>query len=134
MKLATPAVAIKLAGTMAVNCVELANVVTSGEPFHTTTAPETKPVPCTVSVNAGPPAVTPPGEQPVYVGAGAPAIVNVTGPERYPPGLTTVMAAVPVLAIKVAGTVAVNCIELTNAVARAEPFHCTVLPETKLVP
>ena len=91
-------------------------------------------VPCTVNVKAGPPAVTPPGEQPVSVGAGAVVIVNVAGPERYPPGLTTVMLAVPALAIKLAGTVAVNCVELTNAVARAEPFHCTALPETKALP
>jgi hypothetical protein len=55
--LALPAVAIRLAGTAAVNRVALVNVVASGEPFHCTVSLETKPVPVTVSVMAGPPAV-----------------------------------------------------------------------------
>ena len=60
--------------------------------------------------------------------------VKVAGPERYPPGLATVTAAVPVVAIKLAGTAAVNCVALTNVVVSAEPFHCTTLPETKALP
>ena len=55
--LALPAAAIRFAGTVALNCVALMDVVASGEPFHCTVAPETKPVPVTVNVKAAPPAV-----------------------------------------------------------------------------
>ena len=104
-----------------------------GEPFHCASAPELKPVPLMVSQKLGPPAVTVVGEQFVITGT-AVVMVKVACPERYPPGLTTVMVAVPVLAIKLAGTVAVNCVELTSTVVRAEPFHCTWLPATKALP
>src|ERR1700681_3858745 len=53
-----PAVAIRLAGTAALNCVALIIVVARGDPFHCTVEPERNPVPVTVSVKAGPPAVT----------------------------------------------------------------------------
>ena len=47
-----PAPVIALAGTDAVSCVALTNFVVSGELFHTTVAPEVKPVPLTVRVKA----------------------------------------------------------------------------------
>src|ERR1700693_3608518 len=53
---ATPAEARSLAGTAAVNCVALTNVVESAAPFHCTTEPETKPEPFTVNVSAPAPA------------------------------------------------------------------------------
>ena len=55
---AVPEVAIRLAGTEAVSCVALTNVVVSGVPFQSTTAVEANPLPFTVNVNPGPPAVT----------------------------------------------------------------------------
>src|SRR5438093_12620278 len=55
---AVPATAIFAAGTVAVSCELLTNVVASGVPFQLTVAPETKPVPLTVSVKSGPPGAT----------------------------------------------------------------------------
>jgi hypothetical protein len=67
---------------------------------------------------------------------GVAAIVNVCAFEVPPPGpgFTTVMDAVPAVATSEAGTVAVSCVDETDVVVRAEPFHCTVAPETKLLP
>jgi len=45
-----------------------------------------------------------------------------------------VIEAVPAVAMRAAGTVAVSCVEETNVVASAVPLHLTVEPETKLVP
>ena len=55
---AVPAVAMFAAGTVAVSCELLTKVVVSGMPFQLTVAPETKPVPLTVSVKSGPPGAT----------------------------------------------------------------------------
>src|SRR3982074_1567713 len=55
--LAVPGEAILAAGTVAVNCPVLTNVVVKAVPFHWIDAPFTKLPPFTVSVNAGPPAV-----------------------------------------------------------------------------
>ena len=53
-----------------------------------------------------------------------------------PPGVgfTTVIAAVPELAMSAAVIAAVNCVALTNVVVRALPFHCAVDPLIKFVP
>ncbi len=51
-----------------------------------------------------------------------------------PQGLTTVTEAVPAPAMREAGTVAVSCVEETNAVVSPVPFQFTVEVETKLVP
>ena len=59
-----------------------------------TVAPEKKPVPFTVNVNAGPPAVTVAGEMLVISGTGA-VIVNVTELEAGPDGLAKVICADP---------------------------------------
>jgi hypothetical protein len=40
----------RVLGTEAVNCVALTNVVASGDPFHSTTAPLAKPLPFTCNV------------------------------------------------------------------------------------
>ncbi len=69
--LALPAAAIRLAGTAALNCVALANVVANGDPFHCTVEPERKPVPVTVSVKAGPPAVAELGARVAMVPTGS---------------------------------------------------------------
>jgi hypothetical protein len=59
---------IRLAGTEAVNCVELTYVVASGDAFQSTAAPDPNAVPFTVNVNAPPPAVTGEGLTDVIVG------------------------------------------------------------------
>jgi hypothetical protein len=64
------------------------------------------------------------------------AIVNVTALDVPPPGLgfTTVIEAVPGVAIRAAVTVAVSCVEDLEIMARAVPFQLTVEVETKFVP
>jgi hypothetical protein len=129
---AVPAVAIRLAGAPAVNWVALPKVVLSAAPFHCTTAPETKPVPLTVSVNAAPPAAAVFGFSDVIVGGGA-VMVKDAPFETVPPE-ETVTVAVPAAAIKLAGTAAVNCVALPKVVVRVAPFHRTTAPEAKPVP
>jgi hypothetical protein len=62
------------------------------------------------------------------------AIVNVTALDVAPHGFVTVIDAVPAVAIREAGTVAVSCVDETNVVASAVAFHFTVEVETKFVP
>jgi hypothetical protein len=64
---------------------------------------------------------------------GVAAIVNVTAPD-VAPQLTTVTDAVPAVAIREAGTVAVSCVDETNVVASAVAFHFTVEVAAKFVP
>jgi hypothetical protein len=66
--------------------------------------------------------------------AGVAAIVNVCAFEVPPHGVTTVIEAVPAVAMRAAGTVAVSCVAETNVVVSGLPFQFTVEPETKLVP
>src|SRR5688572_1340754 len=68
---AVPALAISAAEIAAVTRVEETKVVAFAAPFHFTAAPDTKPVPFTVSVNAADPAVTEVGESVVKVGGEA---------------------------------------------------------------
>ena len=49
-------------------------------------------------------------------------------------GLVTVTAGVPVEAMLAAGMAAVNCVELTNVVAGADPPKLIIEPATKFVP
>jgi hypothetical protein len=62
------------------------------------------------------------------------AIVNVIPVDVPPQGFTTVIEAVPAVAIREAGTVAVSFVEETYVVASAVPFQSTVEVETKFVP
>ena len=64
---------------------------------------------------------------------GVAAIVNVVAPD-VAPQLTTVTEAVPAVAMRGAGTVAVSRVDETNVVANAVPFHFTVEVEPKFVP
>src|SRR4029450_12731946 len=59
---ALPAAPMSLAGIAAVVCCLLTKVVVRAAPFHRTTAPETKLLPFTVKVNAGPPTAAALGE------------------------------------------------------------------------
>jgi hypothetical protein len=132
---AVPAVAMSLAGTVAVNSVALTYFVASPVPFHFTVEVETKFVPATVRVNAAPPAVALEGESEVGVGDGL-LMVKVSPLDVPPPGVgfTTVTDAVPAVAMSLAGTEAVNFVALPYVVVSPVPFHSTVEVETKFVP
>ena len=67
---AVPTEAISVAGTAAVSCVALTNVVVRFAPFHCTVALLSKLLPFTVSVNAGPPAIAEFGASVVSVATG----------------------------------------------------------------
>jgi hypothetical protein len=74
---AVPGLAMRMAGTVAVTCVEETNDVVSGEPFQFTVEVETKFVPFTVNVNCGPPGVTQVGSIELIVGLAPMVITNV---------------------------------------------------------
>jgi hypothetical protein len=128
---AVPGLAMRVADTVAVSCVEETNVVVSAVPFQFTIEVEMKFVPLTVNVNCGSPAAAQVGSSEVM--AGVALIVNVFVPDvaAHP---DTVMEAVPGVAMSEAGTVAVSRVEETNVVASGLPSQFTVEPETKLVP
>jgi len=67
---------------------------------------------------------------------GVAAIVIVFAVDVPPPGpgFTTVIDAVPAVATREAGTVAVSWMDETNVVVSAVPFQFTVEVETKFVP
>jgi hypothetical protein len=60
--------------------------------------------------------------------------VNGTELDAAAPGLTTVIVPVPAAAMRLAGTAAVTCVVLTNAVVSAVELHRTTDPLTKLLP
>jgi hypothetical protein len=85
---AVPTLAIKLASTGAVNWFALTTLVASAVWFQCTTVPEPNPLPFTVNVNAGPPAVAAFGLMLVMAGPGA--TVNVTAFEVTGPDTTVI--------------------------------------------
>src|SRR5204863_8067784 len=97
-----------------------------------TVVPLTRFVPFTVKVYSAPAAVAEFGLWLARRSADL-LIVNVAGPD-VPPAVVTVTLAVPALAIRLAGTVAVTCTPLTYVVVSAVAPHCTVAPLTKFVP
>ena len=107
---------------LAVNWVLDTNVVGRVVPYQNTVDAPTKPVPFTVRVKAGPPAVADAGLKLVMVGRGL-LIVNVTVFEMPPPGalLSTVTPAVPPVAMSAALMLAVNWVLDTYVVARFDP-------------
>ena len=82
---AVPTDAISVAGTAAVNCVALPNVVTRFAPFHCTIAVFRKLLPFTVNVNAGPPAIAEFGLSEARAGT-AVVISNISVFDVPPPG------------------------------------------------
>jgi len=62
--------------------------------------------------------------------AGVLAIVKVIAFDVPPHGVRTVIEAVPAVAMRAAGIVAVSCVAETKAVARGLPFQFTVEPDT----
>ncbi|MGA2723439.1 MAG: hypothetical protein ABSG79_13635 [Bryobacteraceae bacterium] len=129
--LTVPAEAIRPASTDAVNCVALTNVVGSVVPLHCTTAPETNPLPFTVSVKAAPPAGATFGLRLVIDGG---ALIVKGAPVDVTPPLVTVIVAVPAEAIRLLVTVAVNWVTLKNVVTSTVPFHCTTAPAANPLP
>jgi hypothetical protein len=102
------AAAIRLAGTRAVNCVELMNVLGNSVDPHHKVQFEVKFVPFTVSVKALPPTYALAGLRLVIVGAGGLTVKAALW--LAPLTLLTVMLAVPAVAIKLAGTAAITCV------------------------
>src|SRR5260370_4777626 len=129
---AAPGLAIRLAGTLAVTCVALTNVVVSAVAFHCTLVPLMQFVPLTVRVNPAPPAGTEFGLRLLIVGGGG--LMAKTAGADVPPLVVTVIFAAPGLAIRLAGTLAVTCVALTNVVVSAVAFHCTLVPLMQFVP
>lgn len=103
----------KLAGTRAVKSVELTKSLAKGVPFHCTVAPELKFEPETNRVNAPLPEIAAGGESNVSTGGDAGTMVKTMALLGGAPGLTIVILAVPGDAMSEAGTLAVNCEELT---------------------
>src|SRR5262249_14160174 len=135
----SPVLATSPARIDALNCVALMKVVERLLPLSRTVAPLTKLVPITNRLNPGEPAPTPGGESAVIPGTGlAPGgvIVKFCVALVPPPGagVTTVTCAVPWLATRFAGTCAVNCVALPNAVCNSVPFHRTFEVTAKLEP
>jgi hypothetical protein len=128
-----PRLAIRLAGTVAVNCVALTTLVLRAVLPQFTTAPETKFAPFTVSVNCGPPAEAVAGDRLAMVGTPAALTVKLVPPEA-PAGSDTVIAVEPVPVIRLAGTFAVSSVGFPKLVLRAVPPQFTTAPETKFVP
>ena len=71
----------------------------------------------------------------LIAGTGFWSTLKVCGFEVPPPGVgfTTVMEAVPAVAMSAAGTVAVSCVEETKVVVREVAPQRTVEVETKFV-
>jgi hypothetical protein len=119
---ALPAAAIRLAAIGAVSWVALTKVVASGVPFQRATASDAKALPFTVSVKAGPPAVAEFGLNEAIAGG---ALIKNGVAEDVMPSDKTVMAALPGLATRAAGTGAVSRVALTTVVGRIVRFHST---------
>lgn len=118
---------------MVINCVTLLLLST-----HCTVAQGKKLLPVTLRGNAAVPAVAPTGEMEVITAAGSDeAEIVKDASVELTPELDTVIEAVPADAISEAGMMAVNCVELTNVVLRADPFQLMTdafTPFTKFVP
>jgi hypothetical protein len=128
---AEPAVAIRLAGTAAISCVEFANVVVSGVLPQSTVAPEAKFVPFTVSAKPALPETTDAGKRLAMVGAPT-ANVEPVGvlPEEEPSESFTDTVIDPAVATRLAGTAACSSVELTKVVVNAVPLDCVSSRET----
>src|SRR5689334_13379576 len=110
---------MRLAGTVAVNCVELTKLVVSAGPFHVISVAGVNPEPLTVRRNDGPPAIALLGCRLV-----SPKLMKkVSGDGELCPDCTTVTLAVPTDAMRLAGMVVVSWPELTKLVVWVAPFQ-----------
>jgi hypothetical protein len=123
-----PAVAMRVADTVAVSSVEETKFVGSAAPLQFTIEVESKFVPLTVNVNCISPAEAQVGLRELM--AGTALIVNVCAPDvaPHPP---TVIEAVPGVAMRSVVTMAVSNFEDTNVVTSGLPFQYTVSPWVK---
>src|SRR2546427_568054 len=119
--------------TAAVNDVLLPKVVVSAVPAKCTTAPSTKFLPVTVSVNGVAPTIALVCERLSSTATGF-LTVKSCELEAPTPGLTTVMANVPVVFNCAAVTAAVNDVLLPKVVVSAVPAKCTNAPLTNSLP
>ena len=103
-----PRAVMRLAATVAVSCVEETNGVGSAAPFQFTIEVETKFVPFTVNVNCVSPTLAHVGLRELIEGVAL--IVKVAAPD-VPPHPPTVIEAVPGVAMRAAGIVAVSVLE-----------------------
>src|SRR5215813_7328146 len=117
---ALPAEENKAAGTDAVSCVALLNVVVKAVPFQTTVAVLVKLVPVAMSENEGLPAIAAVGLMLVSVGAAT--TVKTAGADTVPAAGATVMFTAAGAAMRGAETSAVRRVALTNAVVSWVPF------------
>src|SRR5947208_7800416 len=102
------------AGISAVSRVALTKVVARSMPLNMTVAPETKPVPSTVSVKAGPPARALLGVSVVMAGAGP--TVKTRVPLMSRSGVRTVIPTEVGVVTSSAGMAAVSRVTLTKVV------------------
>lgn len=135
---AVPALSTNAAGTTAVTCPLLTNVVASAEPFHNTCASFAKLLPLAVNTNCAAPAVTAAGEIDASVGAEPAPLptVNDTAEEVPPPGagVCAVMASVALLAKSPANNAILICVGETYVVTRFEPFTLPTVLGVKFDP
>lgn len=134
---AVPAFTTSVAGITAVTCVAETKVVTRSAPFQRMTAPLTKLLPLTASVNWLLPEAMELGARLVATGTGFGGIIVKVADEVVPPpgsGLKTVTAAEPALRMSAAVIAACNCVALTNVVTRSVPFQRTMELLLKFVP
>jgi hypothetical protein len=132
---AVPPVAISIAGTVTLIEELEMNVVARGTPLKSMVDEALKFVPVTVNVKLGPPAVVEVGPMDVVVGTGF-LTVRVCAFDVPPPGagFTTVIEAVPPVAISTAGTIAVTWVYETKVVVSATPLKSTTEEESNPVP
>jgi hypothetical protein len=134
--LAVPALAMSFAGITAVTCVVLTYVVVRFDPFQRTTMLPRKHDPFTVSVNAGPPAVTLLGNKEVRAGPVHCRMGMKNGSDVPPPGagLETNTNASPETSISLARIPAVTSVGLTYVVVRGDMSQSTTDVLTKSAP
>jgi hypothetical protein len=130
---AVPWLAMRAAGIGAVRA-PLVKVVVSAVPFQLIPEANVNPVPFTVRVKSGPPAVAEFGLSKEMAGGGS--IVKGRSFDGLPPD-TTVIVAVPGALIRLAGTLAVIWLAVgrgRRAVVSAVPFQRTVAPSVNPLP
>src|SRR5438876_9128626 len=132
---AVPACEMSVGGMLAVTRPAFTNVVVRDAPFHSTVAPETKPLHSTVSVKPALPTVVLAGASAVSIG-GPPGCVTVKvmGLEILPSRFLTVMVTVPAVAMSAAVMLARTCMELYWRVDRGLPFQRSWTPFWKPSP
>src|SRR6266853_3955949 len=140
-----PAAAMSVAGIVAVSCVGETNVVARAAPFQFTVEVLTKLLPLTVSVAAGPPAVTPDGLMLPRTGTRLFTVVlavalslPATGSHEAEATLAVLLCVAPGVAVTTKVTVAVAELLMVPRlqITALEPLHVPWFgaADTKLAP